>query len=110
MRDGPARPRAARVRRMPRRAVLTLAIATRNAAYASRLRPRGSVRPVSHERTVSRVTPTRAATSSWLSDRASRSRRSFGGGRGTGFRLTADAPCDGTPNADSRPPTEQKST
>lgn len=31
-------------------------------AYASRLRPRGVVRPDSHARTVSRATPTRSAT------------------------------------------------
>lgn len=51
-------------------------------AYASRLRPRGVERPVSHALTVAFVTPMASATCSSLRARASRNlRRSFGVGR-----------------------------
>ncbi len=47
---------------LARRAAASSASVFSSFAYASRLRPRGVPRPDSHARTVSRVTPTRAAS------------------------------------------------
>lgn len=59
------------------------AYAASSRAYASRLRPWGVVRPVSHDLTVARVTPTAVATCRSVSSLASRSlRRSLGEGSG----------------------------